>query len=217
MASLGDGTLFAHWLARSGPGKYAYGVRLARSLDGGRAWKHSVVPHRDRTQTEHGFVSMMPWDEGSVGVVWLDGRNTGGPEPAGHTPSTAAMALVHSTLDRNGRLGPETVLDDRVCDCCQTDMARADGAVVVVYRDRSQEEVRDMSVVRFAGGHWSAPRPLAHDGWQIDGCPVNGPAITASGGAVAVAWFTAPQRGARQRRLLVRLGRQLWTTDRGGR
>jgi hypothetical protein len=33
---------------------------------------------------------------------------------------------------------------------------------------------------------------LASDGWQIDGCPVNGPAIAASGRDVAVAWFTAP-------------------------
>ena len=28
------------------------------------------------------------------------------------------------------------------------------------------------------------------DGWEIAGCPVNGPAITASGEEVAVAWFT---------------------------
>ena len=33
---------------------------------------------------------------------------------------------------------------------------------------------------------------MHNDGWKIDGCPVNGPAIGASGRNVAVAWFTAP-------------------------
>jgi hypothetical protein len=60
-----------------------------------------------------------------------------------------------------------------------------------VYRDRSDAEVRDMSVVRFVGGRWSEPRPVARDGWEIHGCPVNGPAIAAAGARVAVAWFTA--------------------------
>jgi hypothetical protein len=199
MSALPDGTLFAHWLAKSGPGTYAYDVRLARSVDGGGTWSAPVVPHRDGTQTEHGFVSLAPWDGASVGVVWLDGRQTAGVGHGEHAAPAAAMSLMHSTLDRGGRLGPETVLDERVCDCCQTDAARADGAVVVVYRDRSDTEVRDLSVVRFAGGQWSKPRPLADDGWQINGCPVNGPAIDASGRAVAVAWFTAPQDKARVR------------------
>jgi hypothetical protein len=101
------------------------------------------------------------------------------------------MSLMHTTLDGDGRLGPETVLDDRVCDCCQTDTVRADDATVVVYRDRSDKEIRDMSVVRFVDGRWSAPQPLARDGWEINGCPVNGPAIAAAGSNVCVVWFTA--------------------------
>lgn len=191
MTVLPDGTLFAHWLAKSGPGKYAYGVHVARSTDGGQAWSDPVVPHRDGTDTEHGFVSMIPWSTDAAGIVWLDGRNTAGHE--GEHAAPAAMSLMHATLGRDGTLGDETVLDNRVCDCCQTDMARADGAVVVVYRDRSEKEVRDMSVVRFAEGRWSTPRRLASDGWQINGCPVNGPAVAAAGSSVAVAWFTAPE------------------------
>jgi hypothetical protein len=190
-AELPGGRLFAHWLARSGAGTYAYDVRVTASGDGGETWSGPVVPHRDGTQTEHGFVSFAPWDERSMGIFWLDGRKTvdAGPE--------AAMALVHTTLDAGGHLGPETVLDDRVCDCCQTDAVRAADATVVVYRDRSSDEVRDISVVRYANGAWSEPRTLAHDRWQIKGCPVNGPAVAASGARVAVAWFTAPAENAR--------------------
>lgn len=188
---LADGTLFAHWLARGGPGTYAYDVHVTASRDAGSSWSTPVVPHRDGTQTEHGFVSMTAWAPRTMGLVWLDGRKTAGASHDGHDSSRAEMALLHSTLDAEGRLGPEAVLDQRVCDCCQTDAAVADGATVVVYRDRSDGEVRDISVVRFSGGRWSEPRKLARDGWEINGCPVNGPAIAAAGRQVAVAWFTA--------------------------
>lgn len=197
LAVLPDGTFFAHWLAKSGPGTYAYDVRVTASRDAGKSWSTPVVPHRDGTQTEHGFVSMTPWDPRTMGLVWLDGRKTAGASHEGHGSSAAEMSLVHSTLDAEGRLGPETVLDQRVCDCCQTDAVLADGATVVVYRDRTEKEVRDMSVVRFSGGRWSEPRALARDGWEINGCPVNGPAIAASGRKVAVAWFTAADEKAR--------------------
>lgn len=197
LAALPDGTLFAHWLAKSGPATFAYDVRVTTSRDGGRTWSEPVTPHRDGTQTEHGFVSMSPASGQAMGVVWLDGRKTAGTAHEGH--GGAEMSLVHNTLDREGRLGPETVLDGRVCDCCQTDAAVAEGATVVVYRDRSEKEVRDMSVVRFVDGRWSEPRPLAHDGWEINGCPVNGPAVAAAGREVAAAWFTAANETSRVR------------------
>jgi hypothetical protein len=192
MAALPDGTLFAHWLAKSGPGTYAYDVRITTSRDGGKSWSSPIVPHRDGTQTEHGFVSMTPWSAQEMGVVWLDGRKTAGASHGDHGGATAEMSIMHTTLSSDGRLGEETVLDGRVCDCCQTDVAHAEGATVVVYRDRSDKEVRDMSVVRFVDGRWSSPRSLASDGWEINGCPVNGPAIAAAGADVAVAWFTVP-------------------------
>lgn len=192
LAILPDGALFAHWLAKSGPSTYAYDVQVARSTDDGKTWSRPVVPHRDGTQTEHGFVSMTPWSAAAMGVIWLDGRKTAGATPAAHGAAGAEISLMHTTMAADGTLGAETVLDGRVCDCCQTDAVRAGDAVVVVYRDRSEKEVRDMSVVRFVDGRWSAPRTLAADGWEINGCPVNGPAIAAEGAMVAVAWFTAP-------------------------
>ena len=197
LAALPDGTLFAHWLAKSGPGTFAYDVRVTTSRDRGRTWSEPVTPHRDGTQTEHGFVSMSPASGQAMGLVWLDGRKTAGTAHEGHGGALAEMSLVHSTLDREGRLGPEIILDGRVCDCCQTDAAVAEGATVVVYRDRSEKEVRDMSVVRFVDGRWSEPRPLAHDGWEINGCPVNGPAVAAAGREVAAAWFTAANEKSR--------------------
>ena len=60
MIALPDGSLAAHWLVRSGTGTYAYDVNISRSFDGGKTWSKPFVPHRDGTQTEHGFVSLFP-------------------------------------------------------------------------------------------------------------------------------------------------------------
>jgi hypothetical protein len=60
----------------------------------------------------------------------------------------------------------------------------------VAYRDRSDEEVRDVSLVRRGERGWTSPRPVHSDGWEIAGCPVNGPAVAADGRRLAVAWYT---------------------------
>src|SRR5262245_54328156 len=71
--ALPNGSLAAYWLTKSGPGRHANDVNLSISRDGGRTWGKAIVPHRDRTQTERGFVSMIPAN-GGIAVVWLDGR-----------------------------------------------------------------------------------------------------------------------------------------------
>ena len=60
----------------------------------------------------------------------------------------------------------------------------------MAYRDHEAGEIRDISLVLFRNGKWSAPRNLNRDGWKINGCPVNGPALAASGRRVAAAWYT---------------------------
>ena len=101
------------------------------------------------------------------------------------------MTLRHTTISAGGELSGEVVLDSRVCECCQTSAAQTSEGAVVVYRDRSEKEVRDISIVRFSRGRWTEPEIVHGDGWEIEGCPVNGPSVAASGRRVAVAWFTA--------------------------
>jgi hypothetical protein len=183
-----DGTLAAHWLAR-GATRTSYGVRLRTSRDGGRTWTPAATPHRDDTPTEHGFVSFYDAPGGGLGLAWLDGREMAGHDATGHG-GMGNMTLRAAPV-RNGVPGEEVQIDARVCDCCQTSAARTTSGVVLAYRDRSPEEVRDIAVVRLANGRWSAPVTVGADRWEINGCPVNGPAIDARGEAVGVAWFTA--------------------------
>jgi hypothetical protein len=188
MTALPDGRLAAHYLERHPQGErgYHYGIRLVQSADGGKSWSAPVQPHRAEVPAEYGFVSLFPAAADSVGVVWLDGRmydeSMGG---------TEEMSLRFTTVGPDGGLGEEVVLDSRVCDCCQTSVALTDEGAIAVYRDRSPGEVRDISVTRQRDGGWTAGKSVHDDGWVIPACPVNGPAVAAEGGRVAVAWFTA--------------------------
>ncbi len=191
LTAFADGALAAHWRAKSGDGTYAYNVNLALSTDAGKNWSAAVVPHHDGTQTEHGFVSMLPWQDDRALVVWLDGRNFATPS-SGSAPSEEMM-LRCVTMDKNGEMHDETLLDSRACECCQTDAALTSNGAVVVYRDRSMQEIRDIGIVRFQNGSWTEPSILHADNWEHHGCPVNGPAVAANGALVAVAWYTAAQ------------------------
>ena len=182
-----DGTIAAHWLERA-VARGAYGIRVVTSKDGGRSWTKATNPHPGSETGEHGFVSFFEAPSGGLGLVWLDGRNVAG---AGHAaPGHAGGMALRSTNIKNGEASADLLVDARVCDCCQTSAARSGAGVLVAYRDRSEKEIRDTSVVRFSGGKWSDPVTVHADQWEINGCPVNGPVVTASGTAAAVAWFT---------------------------
>ena len=186
LAVLSDGTLAADWFVASvGPRSEAYDVNLVLSKDGGTTWSKPLMPHRDGKKRQHGFVSMVPTPDAKLAAIWLDGRNMPSEEEGD-------MALMYTTIAANGTLGAETQIDSRACECCKTSMTATADGLVAVYRDRSDKEIRDISIVRYANGRWSQPQALTNDGWEIDGCPINGPAVSANGRNVAVAWFTAP-------------------------
>ena len=181
-----DGSLTAHWLAKTGDDTYACGIYLARSADGGATWSKTGMLHDDKVPAEHGFVSWLPEPAG-LRAFWLDGRETAKKGP---------MTLRTALLDKGAPASSELV-DDRVCDCCQTDAALAAAGPVVAFRDRTAEEIRDIYAVRRTAAGWSKPVRVGADDWKIPGCPVNGPSIAAAGKQVAVAWFTGAPPGPR--------------------
>lgn len=185
----GQGRMLAHWLVKSASAPYAYDVVMALSKDGGDNWSQSFSPHDDGTPTEHGFVSL--FDLGAdFGAVWLDGRNT---EPnatgaSGH--GHGGMTLRSARISQDGRISAGAEIDGLTCDCCQTGAAVTESGPVVVYRDRTEDEIRDIYIVSYRDDEWAIPRRVARDDWRIAACPVNGPVVEAAGSRVVVAWFT---------------------------
>lgn len=182
-----------YWLQKSAPDTYAYDVRVLRSTNGGGRWSEPLTPHDDGTPTEHGFASLLPLDGARVQLLWLDGRHSQGAasdHASGHSDE-GPMTLRGATINWHGRVEEAQELDALTCSCCQTDAVRIGKRALVVYRDRSDSEIRDIALVeRDAKGVWSKPEIVHADGWQVAACPVNGPAIAANGKQALIAWPT---------------------------
>jgi len=191
MAAVGTDNLMAAWLWKTG--NEGYQVRLSGSVDGGRHWLPPIVPHRDDTPTEHGFVSLVPAQERGMRVFWLDGRKYAEAE----TPDTSSAEAHHGETSLrtawvgfDGSMDDEREVDDRACDCCPTAAVGRGAGALVAYRDRTRDEVRDISIAWLDAAGWSDPAPVHADGWKTASCPVNGPAMDAIKDHIAVAWFT---------------------------
>jgi len=178
-----DQQWLAHWLVRQANSAFAYDVFIASSTDSGEHWSEPVKLHTDDSAAEHGFVSLFA-DGRAAGAVWLDGRPLADRAAAG-------MSLRSAVITGDGTISDEQGVDPLACDCCQTDVAAGPDGPLVVYRDRTLDEIRDIALVARVGGEWSKPQPVAGDGWRIAGCPINGPAIAAIDSQVVVAWYTA--------------------------
>jgi len=192
MIAENQGNLWSHVLQKSSEGTYSYDIKMNLLPKGSSFWQTKQTLHTDATPTEHGFVTVLPY-KNDFFVSWLDGRNT----EENSEGERGAMTLRTAEVTATGVVSKEYELDDRVCDCCQTTAAITANGPVVLYRDRSETEVRDISIVRQLNGKWTAPMPLYKDDWQIKGCPVNGPKAAAIGNSLAVAWFTAAQQKPR--------------------
>jgi hypothetical protein len=176
--ALADGSLLAHWIEMNGPDPEAYDLKISTSRDGGKTWSTPTSPHKDGTKTQHGFASFFTVGTGT-GLVWLDGRQTSGGK--GDMTLRAATSIPVKS---------DMLVASRVCDCCPTAAANTADGPIVAFRGRTPDEIRDIYVTRLEGSAWSAPVLVHQDGWKINGCPVNGPAIAARGKDVVVAWFT---------------------------
>jgi len=185
MITENNGHLWSHVLKKSTSGTYSYDIKMNVKPKGAKAWNTDLALHTDGTPTEHGFVSIVPYKDRFF-VNWLDGRHTEENEAG----ERGAMTLRAGVVSTKGVLLESYELDHRTCDCCQTTSAITDNGPVVIYRDRSEGEVRDISIVRQVKGEWTEPASIYADNWEINGCPVNGPKVAALGNDLVVAWFT---------------------------
>ncbi len=183
--------LITHFLQKSDPATFAYDIRVKQSMDLGENWQEDFKLHKDTTLTEHGFATILPYKEDAFFMAWLDGRNTKGSIEGNEDPSKIAMNVRIATVLPNGEVIDDTLIDDRTCDCCQTSGAITPNGPIVVYRNRTDEEVRDIYISRLIDNSWTSPKSIHNDNWVIKGCPVNGPKAATFNNTLAIAWFTA--------------------------
>jgi hypothetical protein len=184
---LSDGSLVADWFVTTRAEIEAYDLVMSHSKDDGRTWAPSFKPHRDKTMTQHGFGTLFELPGHGVGLVWLDGRDM---ENNTTHPEGGVMMLRFTSFDASWKQSADVVVNERVCECCQTAAVVTPDGVLTAFRDRSEKEIRDIAVSRLESGAWSSPQVVHADNWEVFVCPVNGPALSARGRNVAAAWFT---------------------------
>ena len=185
--SINGDLILSSYLKKSASGTYTYDVVMSLQKLSGEKIKEDFILHTDGIKAEHGFVSIIPNDSKGFFVTWLDGRNTIEKELEGHNKP---MTIRFAEINKNGDVVHESEIDSATCDCCQTSITATKNGPVVVYRDRSEKEVRDIYIARKINGLWESPKPVNEDGWIINGCPVNGPKAVFNSNTLAVSWFT---------------------------
>ena len=185
-----DGALWVQWLQTQPDSPSGYDTVLARSKDGGMNWSQITRVNSDGQPAEHGFAALWPDSANSAGIAWLDGRDQQamGTGAAQHT--MGAMQLRSNQFNLDLQRGSDAVVDARTCDCCQTAVAMTAKGPLLAWRDRSDDEIRDIAVARFENNAWRAPKPVHADGWKVESCPVAGPALAASGDSAVVLWYS---------------------------
>jgi hypothetical protein len=158
---------------------------FSQSSDNGKTWSSPTPLTHESDAVEK--LSLVALPDGHFMGAWLDGR--------GAKTGPKVEQLFARVLDQPG---PDRLVDASVCDCCPTSLtAFPDGTVLLAYRGRTAEEIRDIMVASYLEGQWDPRHANTHDRWKIAGCPVNGPRVSSDGPRVAKAWFTAADNEAR--------------------
>ncbi len=199
------------WTAKA-PG----GTRLmtTRSRDGGRTFAAAVVVPGSAAAGNRGWQSMAIDAMGHPIVIWLDHRD-GAKAASGHqhhgdaasTPTAAEESVARAATSRlyvgstDGSL-PVQALVHGVCYCCKTALAVSpSGALVAAWRHVYAGGFRDIAFSRSddGGRTFSTPARISQDGWQIAGCPEDGPSIAVDAiGRSHVVWPTLVRENGRE-------------------
>jgi hypothetical protein len=188
-ATNGDVLLTSH-LRKSAMGTYTYDVVLNLRKLNGEIIKENFLLNTDGMEAEHGFVSVIPNENDGFLITWLDGRNTVKEMKESHHK---AMTIRTAEVSKDGIVSNETELDSSTCDCCQTSITMTQNGPMIVYRDRSNKEIRDIYFSQKLNNEWTHPVVVYNDNWEINGCPVNGPKVVSNRINTTTAWFTAAE------------------------
>jgi hypothetical protein len=175
------------WCSKAGTGAR---IRAARSRAGAATFAPAITVHAENLPGARGWASLARDADGNAHVVWLDGRSAGDGAAMAHG---MRQDIFHAIWRPDGSHEEVAVATD-VCFCCKTAVATAPGGVVyVAWRHIYPTNLRDIAVAHSSDGGktFSAPVRVSEDGWQIAGCPDDGPALAVdAAGVLHVVWPT---------------------------
>jgi hypothetical protein len=191
-ASYGGPDVLVLWTARGA----TTSIKLARSTNGGRAFDDPLTLQTPAAPGDRGWPALTLDSHGTPHAIWLDHRDmaaatSGGAathhHDAGATPRDPVAMAQKSALHyaSAGIAGGAADVVDReltrgVCYCCKTSLvAGREGTLFAAWRQVYPGSLRDIAftVSRDEGKTFAPPTPISRDGWAIDVCPDDGPAM----------------------------------------
>jgi hypothetical protein len=173
--------------------KWKGDVRFARSTDAGKTFSAAITLNSDAggEPTGHAFQSIAVGRGGRVYVAWIDERNK-------KAADRGAEIWMSDSTDGGRTFSRDRKILSDVCECCRSNIQvdRA-GRIFLSYRvvPASGPMYRDIILARSDdGGRSFATTVVSNDGWEINACPVAGPALAVDeAGRVTVIWFTGAE------------------------
>lgn len=176
-------------------------MRVARSFDGGRTFNAPTTLTAAGAAGDRGWGALALDENGRAHALWLDHRGMAAAKNDPHAAHKGehdgvAMAqrsgLYYTTAV--GEAAPERELFKGVCYCCKTAMASGpNGMIAAAWRHVFEGNMRDIGfTVSRDGGKTFAPMTRVNqDGWSINGCPDDGPAMAIDrSGTIHLLWPT---------------------------
>ncbi len=179
---MNDHLWMAHWVEMPKEGSETEFLYVSSSTDGTH-WSPPAVAHKDRSEVQHGLVSMVASGNGEASLFWL--FTPKGEDGPGY--------LMRTIVNAAGQEIREERLDNDICSCCPTAVTKTTKGLLVAYRDHTPDDIRDIAVIRYENGRWSLPKTVHADNWHINACPTNAASVAAKGNRVGLAWYTAAQ------------------------
>jgi hypothetical protein len=198
----GDPQITVLWNAKDTPLRdAATHVKTARSVDGGRTFEPPTSLQAGGSPGDRGWQALALTAGGAAHAIWLDHRGMAAAKPGAATEHKGehdgvAMAqrsgLYYASIA--GGRATERELFKGVCYCCKTAIATGPkGEIFAAWRHVFAGNYRDMgfTVSRDGGRSFSPLVRVSEDGWSINGCPDDGPAMAVdAAGTVHLVWPT---------------------------
>ena len=182
------GQIYVCWANERG--RWKGNVRFARSVDGGKTFSAAVSINSDAASEPagHAFQSVTVGRTGQIYVTWIDERNK-------KTADRGAEIWMSRSTDEGRTFSPDRRILGDVCECCRTQLQiDASGRMFLSYRTvpPAGPMFRDIVLaVSHDEGKSFSKTIVNQDKWEVNACPVAGPALSIdAGGQVSVTWFT---------------------------
>lgn len=190
-----DPLITVTWNAKDGSTQ----IRTARSRDGGRTFVDEMNLQTRGAIGDRGWQASTLDSRGTLHTVWLDHRAMAAARTAAdhseHKGAHDGVAMAQqSGLYYAADGAPERELFKGVCYCCKTTMATGPkGEIYAAWRHVFPGNMRDMAftISRDGGKTFRPLTRVNQDGWSIQGCPDDGPAMAVDAkGTVHLVWPT---------------------------